>query len=79
MCPNTELFLVRIFFRLNTGKYGPEITPHFDTSRNKSLPNLSEFKRINYFEAYDFLMISGGIQVLLIHLNLVNIGSKIWR
>ena len=28
-CPNTELFLVRI--QPNTGKYGPEITPHFDT------------------------------------------------
>ena len=43
---NTELFLVRIFphldgiqrdtsylsvFSPNTGKYGPEITPHFDT------------------------------------------------
>ena len=36
-CPNTELFLVRIFlysvriFGLNTGKYGPEITPYLDT------------------------------------------------
>ena len=46
MCPNTELFLVRIFphsdcirrdtkylsvFSPNTGKYGPEITPDLDT------------------------------------------------
>ena len=45
-CPNTELFLVHIFlysdwirrdspylsvFSPNTGKYGPEITPYFDT------------------------------------------------
>ena len=45
-CPNTELFLVRIFSRLdwirrdtpylsvfspNAGKYGPEITPYLDT------------------------------------------------
>ena len=45
-CPNTELFLVRIFphsdwirwdtkylsvFSLNEGKYGPEITPYLDT------------------------------------------------
>ena len=37
-CPNTALFLVRIFlysdfsvFRPNTGKYRPEITPHLDT------------------------------------------------
>ena len=45
-CPNTELFLVRIFlysvriflytpylsvFSPNTGKYGPEITPYLDT------------------------------------------------
>ena len=40
-CPNTEFFLVRIFphsdwigtkvFSLNTGKYGPEKTPHLDT------------------------------------------------
>ena len=45
-CPNTELFLVRIFlysdwirrdtqylpvFSSNTGKYGPEITPYWDT------------------------------------------------
>ena len=44
-CPNTELFLVRIFlysdwirrftpwisvFSPNTGKYGPEITPYLD-------------------------------------------------
>ena len=48
MCPNTELFLVRIFlhshrirrftpqihvFSANTGKYGPEITPYLDTFR----------------------------------------------
>ena len=45
-CPNTDLFLVRIFlysdliwrdteylsaFCQNTGKYGPEITPYLDT------------------------------------------------
>ena len=39
-CLNTELFLVRIFLYsdwiqentdLNTGKYGPEITPYLDT------------------------------------------------
>ena len=33
-CPNAELFLVRIFlsvFSPNTRKYGPEITPYFDT------------------------------------------------
>ena len=45
-CPNTELFLVHIFlysdwirrfmeyisvFSPNTGKYGPEVTPYFDT------------------------------------------------
>ena len=36
-CPNMKLFLVRIFQEntgksgLNTGKYGPEITPYFDT------------------------------------------------
>ena len=35
-CPNTELFLVRIFLYLdwicpNTGKYSPEITPYLDT------------------------------------------------
>ena len=35
MCPNTKLFLVRIFpyfsvFSPNTGKYGPEITPYLD-------------------------------------------------
>ena len=36
-CPNTELFLVRIFlysdwmFSPNTKKYGPEITPYLDT------------------------------------------------
>ena len=45
-CPNTELFLVRIFlysvrsflytpylsvFSPNTGKYGPEITPYLHT------------------------------------------------
>ena len=34
-CPNTELFLVRIFqysvFSPNTGKYGPDITPYLDT------------------------------------------------
>ena len=43
-CPNTELFLVRIFphldwirraylsvFSPNAGKYGPEITPYLDT------------------------------------------------
>ena len=36
-CPNTELFLVRIFlysdwiFSPNTGKYGPEITAYLDT------------------------------------------------
>ena len=48
-CPNTELFLVRIFlysdwirrdtlhlsvFSPNTGKSGPEITPHLDTCMN---------------------------------------------
>ena len=52
MCPNTELFLVRIFlysdwirrdtaylsvFSPNTGKYGPEITPHLDTFHAVSL------------------------------------------
>ena len=34
-CPNTELFLVRMFlyldWRLNTGKYRPEITLYLDT------------------------------------------------
>ena len=30
MCPNTELFLVRIFLYSNTGKYRPEITPYLD-------------------------------------------------
>ena len=36
-CPNTGLFLVRIFlywgwkYSPNTGKYGPEITPYLDT------------------------------------------------
>ena len=43
-CPNTELFLVHIFlysdwiqenmdtgYNPNTGKYGPEITPHLDS------------------------------------------------
>ena len=35
-CPNTELFLVRIFLYSdlicpNTGKYVPEITPYLDT------------------------------------------------
>ena len=35
MCPNTELFLVRIFlhsvFSPNAGKYGPEKLPYLDT------------------------------------------------
>ena len=32
-CSNTGLFLVCMFllFNPNTGKYGPEITPNFDT------------------------------------------------
>ena len=39
-CPDTELFMVRIFLysvwngdllRPNAGKYGPEITPYLDT------------------------------------------------
>ena len=29
-CPNTDLYLV-FYFGLNTGKYGPEKTPHLDT------------------------------------------------
>ena len=49
-CPNTELFLVRIFLYLdwirrdtqifipNTGKYGPEISPYLDTFHAVFLP-----------------------------------------
>ena len=57
-CPNTELFLVRIFlysdwirrftpqisvFRPNTGKYGPEITPYLDTFHEVNAATLHEF------------------------------------
>ena len=60
-CPNTELFLVRIFlysdwirrFSPNRGKYGPEITPYLNTFHEVKYATLmqqskgaSEFRKI---------------------------------